>query len=104
MCDIFVHDRVSKGEIEVEYCPTELMLADYFTKPLQGKAFRRYWNIIMGKTHINDILDDSLYSIKERVEFRARDSNIVTKKRTSEYASHVGQYCKKERKRIRKQM
>ena len=23
------------------YCPTENMLADFFTKPLQGTAFRR---------------------------------------------------------------
>ena len=24
----FVHDRVKKGEVEVEYCPTELTVAD----------------------------------------------------------------------------
>ena len=30
----FVKDRVDKKEMKVEYCPTKIMLADYFTKPL----------------------------------------------------------------------
>jgi hypothetical protein len=32
----FVTDRVANGEIKIEYCPTLEMLADDFTKPLQG--------------------------------------------------------------------
>jgi hypothetical protein len=35
----FVKDRVDAGEVEVVYCPTEDMRADFFTKPLQGKLF-----------------------------------------------------------------
>jgi hypothetical protein len=81
----FVHDRVKKGEVEVEYCPTDLMLGDYFTKPLQGKPFKRFWDIIMGRTHINDIINDSVYSIKERVENRFKeDFRNVIKKQESE--------------------
>ena len=30
----FVKDRVDKKEIVIKYCNTELMLADFFTKPL----------------------------------------------------------------------
>ena len=30
----FVKGEFNKGEIEVNYCPTHLMTADYFTKPL----------------------------------------------------------------------
>ena len=30
------------------YCPTEEMLADFYTKPLQGCLFRKLQNIIMG--------------------------------------------------------
>ena len=44
------------------------MLADYFTKPLQGNVFRRFRDVIMGKTHINDLLLDPDFKIKERVE------------------------------------
>jgi len=37
----FVTDCIKHGEVKVAYCPTENMLADFFTKPLQGAAFRR---------------------------------------------------------------
>ena len=37
----------------------------------------------MGKTHVNDILDDSSYSIKERVEFRVRELNKVKEEKES---------------------
>ena len=36
----FVIDRIAKGELDLDYCPIEEMLADYFTKPLQGALFR----------------------------------------------------------------
>jgi len=45
-----ITDKVKKGEITIDYCPTEDMLADYFTKPLQGSLFRRLRNTIMGVT------------------------------------------------------
>jgi len=32
----FIKDRVDKGEITIKFCPTEEMVADHFTKPLQG--------------------------------------------------------------------
>ena len=35
----FVKDRVDSGDIKVQYCPTSTMLADFFTKPLQGTVF-----------------------------------------------------------------
>ena len=34
----------------VEYCPTGDMIADYFTKTLQGAQFRRFRNAIQGVT------------------------------------------------------
>ena len=49
----FVKNRIDKGEMRVDYLPTNVMLADYFTKPLMGKRFmdlREYvmgWKIIM---------------------------------------------------------
>jgi len=33
-------DNIKQGEVKVAYCPTGDMLADFFTKPLQGTAFR----------------------------------------------------------------
>ena len=43
----FVADRIASKEVKVEYCPTGDMLADFFTKPLQGTLFRKFRNIIM---------------------------------------------------------
>jgi hypothetical protein len=37
----FCTDRIKKGELSVEYCPTLDMIADYFTKSLQGSLFRK---------------------------------------------------------------
>ena len=64
----FVKDRVDKGELEIEYCPTKLMIADYMTKPLQGKQFEMFRYLIMGWKSIRDILNDVRNSAKERVE------------------------------------
>jgi hypothetical protein len=38
----FIKDRIVSGEITVKHCPATEMLADHFTKPLQGAMFRRF--------------------------------------------------------------
>jgi hypothetical protein len=43
----FITDKISKGDIEVKYCPTDLMTADYMTKPLHGKKFKLFKKKIM---------------------------------------------------------
>lgn len=35
----FISNQIHKDELHVEYCPTRDMLADFFTKPLQGSLF-----------------------------------------------------------------
>ena len=64
----FVKDRVDKKELEIKYCPTYMMLADFFTKPLQGKAFRVYRDVLMGYKHISSLKVLTPYALKERVE------------------------------------
>ena len=36
----FITDLVKTNEAKVEYCATENMIADYFTKPIQGSKFK----------------------------------------------------------------
>lgn len=43
----FITDRIEAGEVTVEHCPTEKMVADYFTKPLQGTKFQNFRNTIL---------------------------------------------------------
>jgi len=44
----FTKDRLNKKEFSIEYCPTEQMLGDFYTKPLQGKLFRAFRRVITG--------------------------------------------------------
>ena len=54
-------DVLKRENIEVKHCKTENMIADFFTKPLQGSLFKKLRNYIMGSTSL---------PIEERVELR----------------------------------
>jgi len=43
----FVTDKIKKGEVKFAFCPTHEMLADFFTKPLQGTLFTRMCDKIL---------------------------------------------------------
>jgi hypothetical protein len=45
-----VTDRISTGEVSVDWCPTEDMTGEFWTKPLQGSQFRRMQDQVMGVT------------------------------------------------------
>ena len=36
----FLTDQIERGNVTVEYCSTDEMIADFMTKPLQGRKFR----------------------------------------------------------------
>ena len=44
----YVGDRIQNKTLSLQHCPTDEMLADYFTKPLQGSLFVCLCNHIMG--------------------------------------------------------
>ena len=48
MRHFFVADRIRQKEMRVEHCPTGDMLADLFTKPLQGSQFRKLRDLVLG--------------------------------------------------------
>ena len=54
----FIKDVLRREKITITHCPTEHMIADYFTKPLLGNLFTSLRNIVMGITP---------YLAKERV-------------------------------------
>ena len=47
-------DRINKGEVTVDWCPTEDMTGDLFTKPNQVSLFRRFRDMIMGVVRQTD--------------------------------------------------
>ena len=67
----WIKDRLESENIQVQHCPTDKMIADFFTKHLQGNLFRRFRDIILGYKHISAIHEedtsDEHVSIQERV-------------------------------------
>ena len=57
----FLKDHVDRNEIHIVYCPTDSMIGDYFTKPLQGSKFVQFRDVIMGTKCFDSLT-------KERVE------------------------------------
>ena len=51
----FMKDIIDKGKMKVEYCPTHLMLEDFFTKPLMCKMFGKLRRVIMGYISIFEL-------------------------------------------------
>jgi len=43
----FVTDQIQNKELKVFHCPTDEMVADFFTKPLQGRKFKKFRNMIV---------------------------------------------------------
>ena len=43
-----IKDSCDNGELEILFCPTDGMVADFYTKPLQGKKFREFRDMILG--------------------------------------------------------
>ena len=43
-----IKDSVEKNDLKIEHCPTDLMVGDFFTKPLQGAKFQYFRNLILG--------------------------------------------------------
>ena len=61
-----VRDRLRTEGIEVIYCPTGSMVADYFTKPLQGAIFRKLRDIVIGRVPISELKIQNLDADAQR--------------------------------------
>ena len=45
----FMTDQVKQGNVDIEYCPTGRMWADFMSKPLQGQKFHEFCSSIQGE-------------------------------------------------------
>ena len=74
----WIKDRLETEGIKVKYCPTEKMLADFFTKPLQGNLFRKFRDVVLGYNHISSLDDtEEESSSQERVGSSILKGNYV---------------------------
>ena len=64
----WIKDRLKSEKIQVIYCPTAKMIADFFTKPLQGNLFRKLRDVVLGYKHVNELKDNGESTDEERVE------------------------------------
>jgi hypothetical protein len=49
----YVQDLLNRGVIKIDHCKTEFMIADFFTKPLQGRRFQILRDIILNRDNIS---------------------------------------------------
>jgi hypothetical protein len=49
----YVKDLIDGGIIKASHCISKNMVADFFTKPLQGKCFERKSDILLNVNKIN---------------------------------------------------
>ena len=67
MCDFWIKDRTNANDVNISHCPTTLMLADFFTKTLQGELFTRFRDVILVHKHVNSLDVGPTPDPKERV-------------------------------------
>jgi hypothetical protein len=63
----WIKDRLGIENIDIVYYPTEQMLADFFTKPLQGSLFRKLRAVIMGHQHVDSLKEIPMAPSQEHV-------------------------------------
>jgi hypothetical protein len=80
----FVKDNVEKKHIRIEYCPTDDMLGDFFTKPTQGTKFRNFRRRVMGMTESasqtsdNSVRKECVGDCDSRIKIRSDESELNT--------------------------
>ena len=88
----WIKDRLICENIKVRHCPTLQMIADFFTKPLQGSLFHRLRDVVMGITHTDSLaLPPVPPPLEERVgrTMRPGDTTVGPSPRTGTGASNT---------------
>jgi hypothetical protein len=73
----FITDRVNMKEVEIKWCPTKDMVADFMIKPLQGSHFRRLRDLITGMTSIKRSKNPTLSSVKLKKRKKKAKRSVI---------------------------
>ena len=63
----WIKDRTKANGIQIRHCPTVQMLADFFTKPLQGALFTTFRDVILGYQPVDSLHSVLPSALEERV-------------------------------------
>ena len=101
----WIKENLESMDIQVRHCRTLKMLADFFTKPLQGVLFKIFCNVIMGHKPISSLDHHLDLLAEERVEENRQvgrgtddktnidqDGFILVKGKERNTRSHVARY------------
>ena len=75
--------------MQVLYCPTGDMLADYFSKPLQGSLFRKFSNLILNISSTDELKVQP--GEQECVGTNSKDDNATSSKQLVATADGIPQ-------------
>ena len=91
----FIKDQVETGDVVFKHFPTEKILGDHFTKPLQGPLFRKFKTEIM---NIPDHLDMGEMAMDRKGLKRRSRVNCITRLILDAHMSVLGIVEKQEGK------
>ena len=80
----FIKDKVSSKEVTIEYCPTDDMVADFFTKPLQGIKFKKFRALLM------NVAPGSKYSCDQRSVLEHEEESVPSSEDRCDIAPVAG--------------
>ena len=100
----FVGDVAARKHVTIEYCPTDEMIGDFFTKPVGGSKFRRFRNIIMNITHdelgpvdVDELMAVHQEKMQRRFDMMTHDENkdecTISAQTSKESADGHSQEC-----------
>ncbi len=77
----FIADRIARKDVGIQCCPTKEMVADCFTKPLQGALFCKFRDQIMGVVPMDAILGDHRSVLNVDSKSQNNNESVVPEKR-----------------------
>ena len=87
----WIADKLKSENIKVEYCPTEHMIGDFFTKPLGGSLFITMRDICQGLIPLSELKIRHKYKIetnKESEVQKDQDYNVLKERVGNVLSNH----------------
>jgi len=91
-------DRLRTMKAEIVHCPTAHMLADFFTKPLQGKLFRLMRDVVHGLIPYNILIKANIEEKQQPNNCERKSKNVIEVDVSTDREERVGILKDKKKK------